>query len=40
VQDPMVESEKSEKIIIWASWARNGRFGAFLEENTPWSFRG
>jgi hypothetical protein len=25
--------QKSEKSFIWASWARNGRFGVFFEKN-------
>jgi hypothetical protein len=33
-QDPTVESAKRWKKFIWASWARNGRFGAFFEKNT------
>jgi hypothetical protein len=33
VQDPIVKSAKKwKKRVIWASWARNGRFGAFLEK--------
>jgi hypothetical protein len=34
VQDLAVESEKKWKNFIWASWARNGRFGVFFEGNT------
>jgi nucleoside permease NupC len=30
----MVESAKKWKNFIWASWARNGRFGAFFEIKT------
>jgi hypothetical protein len=26
--------QKSEKNLIFASWARNGRFGTFFEKNT------
>jgi hypothetical protein len=26
--------KKSEKKFIFASWVRNGRFGAFFEKNT------
>jgi hypothetical protein len=28
----MVESAKTKKEIIWASWARNGSFGVFFEK--------
>jgi hypothetical protein len=31
-QDPMIESAKIYKRFIWASWARNGRFGVFFKK--------